>query len=143
MKAIETRISKFEARIIEHYRRLDQESIWLFIAVVGCWSITVNWLQILALLLVFYFLLRNIFDGLELKSSHKQELNEISEEIKQASIEEEAKEKYYGKLWKIEKNNLTLSTTIKKNIKFLASLTFAAISSAYFFDNLIKNIYSS
>jgi hypothetical protein len=42
-----------EADITKHYSRLEIESIWLFLATLGCWSVTIPLLQVVAYIITF------------------------------------------------------------------------------------------
>jgi hypothetical protein len=69
MDDINKKIAELKDEVIKHHSRLGTESTWLFVASIGCWSITVQWVQILAMGIIFYFLFRNVFDGLNLNST--------------------------------------------------------------------------
>ena len=122
------RILSLEAVVIEHYRRLDEESIWLFVAIIGCWSISVSWVQLLALAIIFYFLYRNVFDGLNLNSSYSRELKDIRKEIDSSELDQEQIECLWGKIWKVESEYLTIFQSLKLNVKFILSMSFFGVS---------------
>ncbi len=132
MNEINDTIESLKKCVEEHYRRLNFESTWLLVATIGCWSISVSWVQLLAIALIFYFLFRNVFDGLTLNTSYSKELKDIRNRIEVLDIEETEKDQFYGKVWKIENKYLTISATFKHNTKFLAAMIFYCISAFYF-----------
>ncbi|EOV0175938.1 hypothetical protein ACOIWI_004448, partial [Vibrio vulnificus] len=132
MENIVKKIDLLEECVKEHYRRLNAESTWLFVAIIGCWSISVSWVQLLAVGFIFYFLFRNVFDGLSLKSSYGKELKSIRTEISSLGADDETEDRLYGKVWKIENKYLTVLATFKHNTKFLVAMFFCGISLFYF-----------
>ncbi len=53
---IDAELEAMESTIDTHQRALHKEGIWLFLAVLGCWSVYPEWLRLCALMLaVFIF----------------------------------------------------------------------------------------
>lgn len=129
---IENNITKFRAEIEAHYETLNTEAIWLFLATLGCWGVSVDGIKLIAMLLTFYFLYRSVADKHLKGKTHSARLKIMRKNIENADIEEGYKKKLLIQLQTVNDDLLANIKTLTLNDKFMLSAGFFAISAVYF-----------
>ncbi|MBE4205870.1 hypothetical protein HYO03_22645 [Vibrio parahaemolyticus] len=126
------KISQFEDEIVEHYSRLNSESVWFFVATIGCWSIDKLIPLFFAMLLIVIYFTFRIFDGVNWRQSFKSQLKNLREQIDKAQLAVEEKKELIGSLTIIQEEYLGLLHVLKHNAKFVLAWIFYGISVYYF-----------
>ncbi|OEE75001.1 hypothetical protein A1OQ_07795 [Enterovibrio norvegicus FF-162] len=128
MEELSEQIENTRRTIHEHYGRLDDQSVWFFVATLACWSVTVLWLQIVAMVLVFFYLFTQVFEGRVIVRSFGQELSHLRQSIEAASLSEDEKNQLLGQTWRVSNDYLTLSKTFRHTYRFVAAAIFYSLS---------------
>jgi hypothetical protein len=79
-----------EADISNHYSRLELESVWLFLATLGCWSVSIRWVQLIAYIFTFILFTTRIKVGLKDKRSFPKRLKVIQSNVSRLNNEEDS-----------------------------------------------------
>ncbi len=111
-----------------HYQRLEQEAVWFFIATIGCWSIAVLWIQVLAMLLVFFFFVVQVFKGYIPKDSFGQQVGNLYRSIESSNLSEDNKNQLVGQLTRMNMEYLPFKKMLRLNYKFVVAATFFVVS---------------
>lgn len=126
------KISQFEDEIVEHYSRLNSESVWFFVATIGCWSIDKLIPLFFAMLLIVIYLTFRIFDGVNWSKSFNSQLKNLRGQIDKVQLTVEKKKELIGSLTTIQEEYLGLLHVLKHNAKFVLAWMFYGISIYYF-----------
>lgn len=132
MESISNSIDILRDNINDHYKRLDSEAIWFFLATLGCWSVSVYWIQLLAMVIVFYFLFTQVFREHEYNRSFGQRVDALRSKIENSGFEETEKDRLVGKLSRMSDEYLPIKKTVSKNQRFFVSSLFFAVSAMHF-----------
>lgn len=128
-EVIEYKISKTELMIEQHHQRLETESLWLFIATLGCWSINNPIIAVIALFIVLLYFADTITREIRKYPSFPKMISEIERTLKEFNSEDD---------WKLARkyqvNELRKSTSIRAIIKvwrFIIATAFWGITLFY------------
>lgn len=117
-------IKKLRKRIKNHYKRLDERAIWFFLATLGCWSVFVWYVQLLAGILVFYFLYTEVFRKQDMERSFRQQVKDIRLNIEASNLQDSEKEELLSKLSCLSSDLLAWRKVISINARFSVSAFF-------------------
>ncbi len=81
-----------ESNVIEHHSRIEDESFWLFLATLGCWSVTVHFVQIAAYIITFALFGVRIGIRWKNESSFPERLKIIQMQVNNISDEGDGKD---------------------------------------------------
>lgn len=134
-EGVEKRIENYNEHINDFRYQSNIQGIWLFTATLGCWSVSVPWLQMVAalsLLFIFFFLVN---DNVRDKRTFQQMKKDIEKDI-ETSLSGDARMARLYQLGTVEKHRASLVVIIKQSPIFFVCYIFYAISIIYFFINL-------
>lgn len=125
-------IKLLKANIVSHYEKLDAYAIWFFLATLGCWSVNVGWMQLLAVVMVWFFLFTEVFRGQVFNRSFGQRVDELRSNIENSDLMETHKNQLVGQLCRMTEDYLPWKKIILRNYRFCVSSIFFAISTVHF-----------
>lgn len=123
--------------IARHLQVLNIEAIWLFLATLGCWSVDIEWVRILAVGIVFVLFFYKVYENKKDDRSWGQRINQILEEIKLSNIDEDFKKARMYDLDIIKKDKLSFKNIYKTTPTFLICYLFWIISVFTFTKNYL------
>lgn len=129
MEELSNQIEHIRRTIHDHYGRLEDQSVWFFVATLACWSVTELWLQVIAMALVFFYLFTQVFEGKDFVRSFGQELSLLRNAVDNSELSEGEKNQLLGQIWRVSDNYLKWSKTLRHTYRFLAAAVFYFLSS--------------
>lgn len=132
MKEISNKIELLGKDIDRRYHRLDQESIWFFVATLSCWSVSVEWIRLIAIGLVFFFLATQVLRGQQENRSFGRIAQDIKKDILASNFSKDEKNQLIGQLVMMKDNYLPWSKTLRANYRFCAATFFFAVTAVEF-----------
>lgn len=128
---IESEISYLASHIREYHSSLNQESIWLFLATLGCWSVTNVPIQLAALAVTFLFFTHRTLSGFSDKRSFAEIVKTIQARIdQQLATSDEAKARLYD-LAQVQSDSLSYKALLRNGWVFGVSLMFYGVSASW------------
>jgi len=124
-------IQKFEKRIISYHQNLNTSGIWLFLATLGCWSVTDDGMQTLAVVFTGIIFFHRLISGLSSFKLFKSEFKEIEEEINTSSLVSDRKKARLHDLNQIDKKFTSWLRILKYIPAYYLSIIFLAASMAH------------
>jgi hypothetical protein len=121
---VEEEISTFQRDLLKYRKVLNDESVWLFLATLGCWSVTNGILQFVALivtLIIFFKRRANLSKDIR---TFSEWIKMIKERIAQTSLPEDTKKARLLNLEAFQRKEISHLTFIKRNWMFLVCWTF-------------------
>ena len=122
-------IDAYNKNIDQYLQALQTESVWLFLAVLGCWSVSSElYLQTIA------FSITLVFFGIQVNSrlSHKKTFDgferEINDLIERELVSGPLKKYYQGELKKLQGKRLSKMKLLKTAPMFVICFAFFALS---------------
>jgi hypothetical protein len=110
---IKDEISTFQRRALKYRQALNDEAVWLFLATLGCWSVTHIGLQAIALLLTWIiFYKRWIAFSKDIKSFDEW-VQIIKDRIAQSSLPEDSEKARRFELAEFQKDVMSLPSALK------------------------------
>jgi hypothetical protein len=147
---IEDKIYAFEWDVREYQKNLETEGIWLFLATLGCWSVTDKWFQFFAFILtvvVFSSRVRNRLIETKLDTMpFPERMETLKDRIEQMSSTEDwpkgRKERLSSRLEKLQTNNLSMLAGVGRSRVFLSCWFFYGFSLFYWLCKVLLTIAS-
>ncbi|AIV05875.1 MULTISPECIES: hypothetical protein [Vibrio harveyi group] len=136
------RIEDLRAQISNRYNTLNLEAIWLFVATLGCWSVSHPYIQIVALFLVLAFFSFKVSRDKKYNSTFVQVMADIRNDLDDSILEGDIKKARLHELDEIDKNLLGMSSIYKSTPMFLVGYGFWVVCLMYFGFNLIISFTS-
>lgn len=127
-----SRIEDLKAQISNRYNVLNLEAIWLFVATLGCWSVSQPHIQILALLLVLVFFAFKISRDKKYELTSVTEMKKIRKDLDESILEGDAKKARLHELEEINKNLFSLRAMYKSTPMFFIGYGFWGLCLFYF-----------
>lgn len=116
---------------IENYRRsLNLEAIWLFVATLGCWSVSNDIIRVFSLSITFFLFSFQAYHRLPNKKSFEKIRMEAQREIN-ALPNPEIKDQYQKELDEIVSTKLSTSSAIAGSSIFFLCFSFWFLSVIY------------
>ena len=78
---IKQKLNEFDAHIDQYRKSLNTEAVWLFLATLGCWSVTHIPSQIFAIFITFILFTHRVYSQFGDKRTFAATLNELKEQI--------------------------------------------------------------
>lgn len=126
------KINNLEVYVLEHYENLNLHAIWLFVASLGAWSISIPHIKIAAIAIIFYLFFTKVFENRSDKRPFKKMFSELREEVESSSLVGDARKARFYEINEIERQLLSLKGTIVLAPKFLICYSFWCVSFYYF-----------
>jgi hypothetical protein len=124
---IEAEMAALQNFISEYRMTLNQEGIWLFLATLGCWSVTNHPLQLMALILAVILFVERIRTRVKEKRSFSKLILAIEENIERSLPDGDSQKARLYDLAALKKTELsTLSSFRNTKIFFLCWLFYGA-----------------
>jgi hypothetical protein len=105
-------------------KRVDEMSIWLFLATLACWSVTEPVMKIIAVFIVLFFLIDHVITGNYSKKSYKARIKDIKERVNNSKLSEPEKNQAIGALSRYCENQLGFKKLFKTNYQYVVAALF-------------------
>jgi hypothetical protein len=99
---IRTQIENLGQEIDKYHQHLNQQSIWLFLAVLGCWGVTNHWYQLVAFVISFSYFGWQLIDGLQNRTSFKSQFKELEIEISNPQFSDDQRDANQHRLTRVK-----------------------------------------
>ncbi|CHQ57109.1 hypothetical protein [Salmonella enterica] len=137
--AILEHIKNYSKHIDEFRSQANPQGIWLFISTLGCWSVNIPLIQVIAAILLFcIFIFNSKQDMTEKRAFHKIE-EDIAKDIDSNLIGDSRKARLYD-LGLVEKYRKAIKPVLKTSPIFIVCYIFYSISFLVFFSNLFPRM---
>ncbi|MGU9648452.1 hypothetical protein ACV3J8_14420 [Salmonella enterica] len=137
--AILEHIKNYSKHIDEFRPQANSQGIWLFISTLGCWSVNIPLIQVIAATLLFcIFIFNSRQDMTEKRAFHKIE-EDIAKDIDSNLIGDSRKARLYD-LGLVEKYRKAIKPVLKTSPIFIVCYIFYSISFLVFFSNLFPRM---
>lgn len=131
MASIDDEIKALEEFIVHHAAVLNDEGVWLFLATLGCWSVTQVLLQFFAFILTIYLFSKRTYQRYREDRSFNELFKIVELKIfENISDEDKRKARLYD-LEKIKKEKLPIPYRTKIAAPFLFSWLFFTATVIY------------
>jgi hypothetical protein len=121
---VEEEISTFQRDVLKYRKVLNDESVWLFLATLGCWSVTNGILQFVALIVTFHIFFKRRANLSKDTRTFPEWIKMIEERIAQTSLPEDFKKARLFDLAAFQRKEMSHLTFIKKNWVYFVCWTF-------------------
>ncbi|ELY9610643.1 hypothetical protein ACEF96_000913 [Salmonella enterica] len=137
--AILEHIKNYSKHIDEFISQANSQGIWLFISTLGCWSVNIPLIQVIAAILLFcIFIFNSKQDMTEKRAFHKIE-EDIAKDIDSNLIGDSRKARLYD-LGLVKKYRKAIKPVLKISPIFIVCYIFYSISFLVFFSNLFPRM---
>lgn len=137
--AILEHIKDYSKHINEFRTQANSQGIWLFISTLGCWSITIPSIQVIAAILLLCIFVFNSKQDM----TDKRTFHEIEKDIKKdidSNLTGDTKKARLFDLGLVEKYRKSLKPVLKTSPIFIVCYIFYTISILIFFSNLLPQM---
>lgn len=132
-------IENYSKHIDEFRSQVNSQGIWLFISTLGCWSINIPLIQLIAAILLFcIFIFNSKQDITEKRAFHKIE-EDIAKDIDSNLTGDSRKARLYD-LGLVEEYRKSIKPVLKTSPIFIVCYIFYSISFLAFFSNLFPRM---
>jgi hypothetical protein len=144
---IEDKIYALQRDAREYQKNLNTEAIWLFLATLGCWSVTNKWLQLFALILTIFLFGSRMKNGLREKKldtmlPFAERARTLKDRIEQmSSTEDWRKERLFSILEELQTNELSTRAKVERNWVFIICWLFYGISLFYLTYSFLLDLF--
>lgn len=125
---IKQRITDFELHIDAYRVSLNTEGVWLFLATLGCWSVTDGLSQVYAIVVTFILFSYRIYSTLNDKRPFSSISNELEDAINNELEEGDTKKARLLDLYNIRNTKLSLKNHLKSTAIFLLCYSFLGVT---------------
>jgi hypothetical protein len=129
-------LDAFVARVDRYQESLNTEGVWLFLATLGCWSVSNKLAQLIALSITFFLFSYRIYKKSELKTTFGSATSQLRRLISSAELPEDARKARLYDLDQIVKGRLSLRSHARRTFVFLVCYLFLAVTFLAYFDLL-------
>lgn len=123
-REIEEKLEEFKAHIDSYRDSLNTEGVWLFLATLGCWSVTNQALQLLAFLITGALFAHRVYSKLSDRRPFSRIVAELEGLIKMESLPTDTQKARLYDLQIIQKDRLAILKQLKATKIFLACYFF-------------------
>ena len=134
----ERKILELDNYISSHYENLNLEAIWLFVATLGAWSVTINYLRVIALLIIFFLFFDKVYENRSDKRPFKKLFLALKNEIENSELNGDTRKARLYELDELGKKLLGFKSSFILAPKFLTCYAFWSASFVYFVVGLSK-----
>ncbi|MCT9844678.1 hypothetical protein N7563_11455 [Leclercia adecarboxylata ATCC 23216 = NBRC 102595] len=137
--AILEHIKNYSKHIDEFRSQVNSQGIWLFISTLGCWSVTIPLIQVIAAILLLCIF---IFDSKQ-DMTDKRTFHEIKKDIEKdidSNLTEDTKKARLFDLGLVEEYRKSLKPVLKTSPIFIVCYIFYSISFMIFCSNLFPQV---
>jgi hypothetical protein len=135
---IKDEISTFQRRVLKYRQALNDEAVWLFLATLGCWSVTYSALQFVALQLTWIIFLKRMINRSKDTKSFAKWVQIIEDRIEQTSLPEDSKKARLYDLEALKKNEMSMLTSLKRAWVFLLCCIFYILTLSFFTYTVVR-----
>ena len=125
-REIEKKIEILKSDIDAYWRTLEVESIWLFLAAIGCWGVDTYWHQFTAFSITFFLFVHRVLQKHANFKPFSKRIKAIQNEIN-SKLEGEAKKERVVALDLIT-SKISLIPIMKSNCVFLVCFIYTCLS---------------
>ncbi len=130
-RTIEAELSALQLHVVEYRKALNDEAVWLFLATMGCWSVTNGIIQFVALgLAVLLFGNRMANRSIDNRSYAKL-VKTIERRIEQVVPEEDSRKARLFDLATLQRNEMSALRSLKSAWPFLLCWLFFGATLLY------------
>ena len=105
-------------------KRIDEMSIWLFLATLACWSVTHPVMKFIAIFIVLFFFADHVIKGRYSKKSYTARIKDIRNRIDISQLSESQKNQAVGALSRYCEDQLGFKKLFKVNYKYIVAAIF-------------------
>ncbi len=127
-KELIKKVKKFEYETALHHQRLDEESVWFFLGVLGIWSVSPDGLKLIASAILFFFLWTRVFKDIGFSKSYSKQIKELTQYIDASSLKKNKKLQLKGRIHTVRSQYIDWIPFFKTNYRFILSASFFAYS---------------
>jgi hypothetical protein len=127
-KEIIIKISEYENYIDIYWSSLNKEGVWLFLATLGCWSVSHIFIQTYAIMITFILFSYRIYSKFNDITPLYSMRRSLEEKIKNELEESDTKKARLHDLYKIKDKKLSTLNTLKSTFIFLICYSFLIIT---------------
>ncbi|KUI99639.1 hypothetical protein [Vibrio sp. MEBiC08052] len=131
-KELIKKVKKFEYEAALHHQRLDEESVWFFLGVLGTWSVSSDGLKLIASAILCFFLWTRVFKDIDFSKSYSKQIKELTQFIDTSSLKKNKKLQLKGRIHTTRSQYIDWIPFFKTNYRFILSASFFAYSVAEF-----------
>lgn len=125
---IKQSILDLEKECIIYNQNLNTSGIWLFLATLGCWSVSDSVLQILAVVSTFIIFSHKLISGINNFKLFSFEVKDIEKSINSETMKDESKKALLYDLNKIQKKYMSWLRILKYVPAYYISMIFLVLS---------------
>jgi hypothetical protein len=130
-ESIEAELNALNAHIDSYRLTLKEESVWLFLATLGCWSVTQRWLQAVGFFIAIAIFAARIKERSTESKSFPKLFSELELRISELAESEYEKKAGLYDLINIKKTTLSGLEPFRKSFLFMINWFFLAASLIY------------
>lgn len=116
---VEEEISSLQQHISTYRATLNQEGVWLFLATLGCWSVTASSLKFLAFALAAFLFGHRFTNQLSETASFSQMVKRLQERISTSLPDNDSRKARLYDLSEIQRNELSTLNSLRNTWVFL------------------------
>jgi hypothetical protein len=122
-------LSQFEIHIDEYRSSLNTEGVWLFLATLGCWSVSQPLIQLYALAVTFILCTYRIYEKMQDKRTFASITKSIDNEIlSNLEADSDTQKARLLDLHNINSKKLSTANHVKSTLVFLLCYSFLAVT---------------
>jgi hypothetical protein len=129
-------IEALKLHIRDHRLALNDGGIWLFLAILGCWSVNNDLMQRVAFVIAFILFFTQMMNRLKEKRSIQELIQNIKNRISESDLDTQSMNKVIFDLKAIEDDELSASRTLREGFPFMLSWLFFALTFAFLIGGL-------
>lgn len=137
--AILEHIKNYSKHIDEFRSQANSQGIWLFISTLGCWSVTIPSIQVIAAILLLCIFIFNSKQDMTDKRAFHEIAKDIEKNIASNLTGDTRKARLFD-LELVEKYRKSLKPALKTSPIFIVCYIFYSISFMFFFSNLFPQV---
>lgn len=122
------KISEYQSSIDSYRASLNTEGVWLFLATLGCWSVSHQLSQLIAIAITFILFSHRVYSKMTNKKTFNSTTKELEKEIDKLLEAGDTKKARLYDLYQIRDVKLATINHLKSTMIFLLCYFFLAIT---------------
>lgn len=124
-------ISEIENTIVLHHEKLNDKSLWVFVAAMATWSITKVEMQLFAHFLIFTFFCIMVYKGNKYWKSFSSMYSDLRKKIQSQAPDDKERDANLYRLDRSKKNKLSWGKVLFRTFQFNAAFVFFLVTMLY------------
>lgn len=130
-QSFEEKLQLIEIDIQKYNKNMNDSGIWLFLATLGCWGVTQEYLQVIAVIFTFIIFSHKLIKGFNEFKFFSTILKEQISKIENSELDEKSKKALNFDIVNFKKKNLCKSRVIMHVPAYYLSMVFLSASIFY------------